>query len=152
MTLPVQHDVSEDRLSCTEDLDTHLLAPGSLSCVQRVTRTWTVAACVSNMPLPLSGSFFCRLCSTICPAAVWGDCRVVGSGMGVRVEKMEKGLRMEKARGTGKSQCCPELLWRSATAAGKAAKHNMALGFLGQKHFPASMLTFCSLTKKLGTI
>lgn len=126
----------------TEHLAQRIRAHSSLGLVksrgtQRATRIRAVSACVFNMPLPSSGSLFCHLGSAVYSTAMqgisverWWHERTVGEGM--KMEKTERMMTVEKAGGAGEAKCCPDLLGWSVEA-GRAAKSRHVTP--DQKHF-----------------
>lgn len=140
----------------TEHLAQRIRAHFSLGLVksrgtQRATRIWAVSACVFNMPLPSSGSLFCHLGSTVYSTAMqgisverWWHERAVGEGL--KMEKTERMMTVEKAGGAGEAECCPDLLGWSVEA-GRAAKSWHVTQCSRPKAFP-DMLNIYSLTKE----
>lgn len=143
MTLPAQHDASENGLSSTKDMVTVLPGPGQPQLHTKSDQDLSnTSLCVQHASAFIWEPFllFVQYHTPCCRTGSLG--REVGmgkgsggGGLGVRMENTDK---MEKARGTGKGQCCPELLqWLAAAAAERAAKPQQGTRFSGTRAFPS---------------
>lgn len=142
-------DVSENRASCTKDPGTLVLRPGQIHGHTKSNQNLgSVSLCVQHASAFLWEPFlpFGQYSTSMQGISVerWWHERAVGEGM--KMEKIERMMTVEKAGGTGEAECFPDLLGWSVEA-GRAAKSWHVTQCSRPKTFP-DMLNIYSLTKE----